>query len=129
MAEGRRTEARKLAQLVRGDLDWVVMKALEKDRTRRYATANELAQDIKRYLNEEPVEARPPSAAYRVRKRLAKWSRRNRPLVASSTAVAVVAIIAAGGSCLVPKSAATRNGAIGGRVPGSRTRLCSVERV
>ena len=54
--------------LVRGDLDWIVMKCLEKDRTRRYETANGLAADIQRHLDNEPVVARPPSAAYRFQK-------------------------------------------------------------
>ena len=58
----------RLSQLVRGDLDWIVMKALEKDRTRRYETANGLAADVQRYLADEPVEACPPSAVYRFRK-------------------------------------------------------------
>ena len=53
---------------MRGELDWIVMKALEKDRTRRYETANGLARDIQRYLADEPVEACPPSAGYRLRK-------------------------------------------------------------
>ncbi len=53
---------------MRGELDWIVMKCLEKDRTRRYETANGLARDIKRYLADEPVEACPPSAGYRLRK-------------------------------------------------------------
>lgn len=61
-------EPARLSKLVRGDLDWVVMKALEKDRTRRYETAIGLARDIERYLADEPVEACPPSAAYRLRK-------------------------------------------------------------
>ena len=60
----RSTEPKKLGQLLRGDLDWIVMKALEKDRTRRYETANGLAMDVLRYLNDEPVEASPPSAIY-----------------------------------------------------------------
>jgi serine/threonine protein kinase/Flp pilus assembly protein TadD/type II secretory pathway component PulJ len=64
----RQTEPRKLAKLVRGDLDWIVMKALEKDRGRRYETANGLARDLERYLADEPVEACPPSAVYRLRK-------------------------------------------------------------
>ena len=55
----------KLIHLLRGDLDWIVMKCLEKDRTRRYETANGLAMDIKRHLNNEPVVARPPSRLYR----------------------------------------------------------------
>jgi serine/threonine protein kinase len=64
----RRTEPRKLSALVKGDLDWIVMRALEKDRTRRYETANGLARDVQRYLADEPVEACPPSAGYKLRK-------------------------------------------------------------
>src|SRR5262245_54497845 len=67
-AQQRRTEAIKLVHLLRGDLDWVAMKCLDKDRTRRYATANDLAQDIQRYLNGELVSARPPSSVYRFQK-------------------------------------------------------------
>src|SRR4030095_5512804 len=58
----RRAEAIKLVHLLRGDLDWVAMKCLDKDRARRYATANDLVQDIQRYLNGELVSARPPSS-------------------------------------------------------------------
>jgi tetratricopeptide (TPR) repeat protein len=68
IAAARQTEPAKLARLVRGELDWIVMKALEKDRTRRYETANGLARDIQRYLADEPVEACPPSAGYRLKK-------------------------------------------------------------
>ena len=68
---------RKLSQLLRGDLDWIVMKALEKDRTRRYESASALAADVQRYLADEPVQARPPSLAHHA----AKWVRRHRPLV------------------------------------------------
>jgi len=57
-----------LTKLVRGDLDWIVMKALEKDRNRRYDTANGLALDLHRHLHDEPVLARPPSTSYRLRK-------------------------------------------------------------
>jgi serine/threonine protein kinase/WD40 repeat protein len=64
----RRSEPTKLPRLIAGDLDWVVMKCLEKDRARRYETANGLANDIGRYLRNEPVQARPPSAGYRLRK-------------------------------------------------------------
>ncbi len=70
----RHTEPAKLKKLVRGELDWIVMKALEKDRTRRYETANGLARDIQRYLDDEVVEARPPSAGYR----FGKFVRRHR---------------------------------------------------
>ena len=76
---------RKLSRLVRGELDWIVMKALEKDRTRRYETANGLARDLERYLDDEPVEACPPSATYRFR----KFARRNR---VAFTSVAFVAL-------------------------------------
>jgi tetratricopeptide (TPR) repeat protein len=69
----RKTEPAKLAKLVRGELDWIVMKALEKDRTRRYETANGLARDIERYLGGDPVEAGPPSAGYRLRKFARKY--------------------------------------------------------
>lgn len=68
LAALRQTEPKKLMALLRGELDWVVMKCLEKDRTRRYETANGLARDIQRYLADEVVEARPPSASYRLRK-------------------------------------------------------------
>jgi serine/threonine protein kinase/Flp pilus assembly protein TadD len=66
----RKTEPAKLTRLVRGELDWIVMKALEKDRARRYETANGFARDIERYLADEPVSACPPSAAYRLGKLL-----------------------------------------------------------
>ncbi len=68
LAASRHTEPRKLTALLRNDLDWIVMKALEKDRSRRYETANGFAMDIQRYLSDEPVMAGPPSAGYRLRK-------------------------------------------------------------
>src|SRR5262249_22453908 len=67
-AKRRSVEAPRLAKLLRGDLDWIAMKCLEKDRTRRYETANGLAADLKRYLNNEPVVARPPSKLYEFQK-------------------------------------------------------------
>ena len=67
-ANHRHTDAPKLVHLLRGDLDWIVMKCLEKDRARRYETANGLASDIQRHLGHEPVVARPPSGAYRFHK-------------------------------------------------------------
>lgn len=90
LAALRSTEPRKLCHLLQGDLDWIVMKALEKDRTRRYATAAGLAADIQRHLSDQPVEACPPSAAYRFR----KFARRNR--VALVTASVVLVALAAG---------------------------------
>src|SRR5216117_349012 len=85
VAKHRHTEAPRLIHLVRGDLDWIVMKCLEKDRMRRYETANGLASDIRRHLNNEPVVARPPSAAYRFQKLV----RRNKLAFAGASAVAV----------------------------------------
>ena len=68
IAANRDIEPAKLARSLRGELDWVVMKALEKDRSRRYDTANGLARDLQRYLADEVVEARPPSRGYRLKK-------------------------------------------------------------
>jgi serine/threonine protein kinase len=81
LAALRQTEPRKLMALLRGELDWVVMKCLEKQRDRRYETANALSRDVQRYLADEPVEARPPSAGYR----LGKFLRRHKgPVLAAS---------------------------------------------
>ena len=77
-----------LVEAVRGDLDWIVMKCLEKDRTRRYDTANDLALDIQRYLENEPVLARPPSNWYRLQKLL----RRHRRAFAAAAAIAAVLV-------------------------------------
>jgi eukaryotic-like serine/threonine-protein kinase len=88
-AKQRRTEPGKLVQLLRGDLDWVVMKCLEKDRTRRYASAHELASDVLRYLENEPVAARPPSAIYR----LQKMVRRNRGAVTAGLVITLILLL------------------------------------
>lgn len=82
----RHTETSKLQLLLKGDLDWIVMKALEKDRKRRYETANELGMDVCRFLGNEPVLARPPSRWYR----LQKLVRRNRAVF---SAIAIVTLI------------------------------------
>jgi eukaryotic-like serine/threonine-protein kinase len=88
MAALRQIEPRKLMALLRGELDWVVMKCLEKNRERRYETASGLARDLRRYLADEPVEARPPSAGYR----LGKFLRRNKgPVIAASLVVLALA--------------------------------------
>ncbi len=79
-----------LIPLLRGDLDWIVMKCLEKDRSRRYATANGLAMDVRRYLQHEPVNARPPTASYR----LQKLAQRNRLAFAVTLAVGTTLLIA-----------------------------------
>jgi WD40 repeat protein len=90
-AERRRIDAPKLIHLVRGDLDWIVMKCLEKDRTRRYETANGLARDIERHLGNEPVVARPPSSAYRFQ----KFVRRNKVTVIAVAMVAAALVLGA----------------------------------
>ena len=75
IAAQRKTEPSRLPRLVRGELDWIVMKALEKDRTRRYESASGFARDIQRYLDGDPVEACPPSASYRLKKFARKYAR------------------------------------------------------
>ncbi len=91
VSDNRQTDARKLDHSLRGELDWIVMKALEKDRRRRYETASGLACDVERYLAGDPVEAGPPSGWYRFR----KFARRHR--VALATAVVGALVLAAGG--------------------------------
>jgi serine/threonine protein kinase/tetratricopeptide (TPR) repeat protein len=90
IAERRGLEPKRLSGLVRGELDWIVMKCLEKDRTRRYETASGLAADVRRYLDDEPVAACPPSAWYR----FGKLARRHR--AALMTAALVLAALAVG---------------------------------
>lgn len=93
VAEARRDSPPRLIARLRSDLDWIVMKALEKDRARRYETANGLAMDLQRHLNHEPVVARPPSRLYR----LLKLVRRNRGVFAAGGAV-VLALVAGFGT-------------------------------
>lgn len=88
VARCRNSDPLRLAALYRGDLDWIVMKALEKDRRRRYETSNGLAVDIQRHLGNEPVMARPPSRVYRFQKLV----RRNRGVFAAVGAVAITLI-------------------------------------
>ncbi len=94
----RQTEPAKLTKLVRGELDWIVMKALEKDRNRRYETASAFAADVQRYLNDEPVLACPPSAMYRFR----KFARRNKAaLLTASVVVLAVSLTVAISTLLI----------------------------
>src|SRR5207248_1710762 len=93
LAANRNTDPAKLARLVRGELDWIVMKALEKDRNRRYETANGFAMDVQRYLADEPVQACPPSARYRFR----KFARRNKRILVT---VAVIALALFAGTAM-----------------------------
>jgi WD40 repeat protein len=91
IAAVRRSDPVQLARLVRGELDWIVMKALEKDRARRYETAAGLANDVERYLKDEPVEACPPGVGYRLR----KFCRRHRTALATAAGFAVLLIAGA----------------------------------
>ncbi|MGI9242560.1 MAG: protein kinase domain-containing protein [Verrucomicrobiales bacterium] len=88
LAKHRRAEPKKLRALVRGDLDWIVMKALDKDRRRRYEAATGLAQDIQRFLDDEPVLAAAPSLGYRVK----KFARRHRSTLGVATAFGLTLI-------------------------------------
>lgn len=92
IARSRRTDLFPLARSLRGDLDWIVLKCLEKDRARRYQTAGALADDVSRHLSDEPVSAGPPGAAYRMR----KFAKRHRA-AALAGAVSVVALLIATG--------------------------------
>ncbi|MBL9160932.1 MAG: serine/threonine protein kinase [Verrucomicrobiales bacterium] len=90
VAKARRIEPEKLSRLVEPDLDWIVMKAIDKDRTRRYETAGAFAQDIAHYLADEPVSATPPSAGYLFR----KFARRNKAALRVAATIALVLVVA-----------------------------------
>ena len=93
ISANRHTEPAKLAKQMRGELDWIVMKTLEKDRNRRYETANGFAMDVQRYLADEPVQACPPSALYRFR----KFVRRNKAALATTALLLLMLMAAVGG--------------------------------
>jgi serine/threonine protein kinase len=93
VSANRQSEPRQLSQLFRRELDWIVMKALEKDRNRRYETASSFAADVLRYLHDEPVHACPPSASYRVR----KFARRNKAALMTAAAIALAVLLAVAG--------------------------------
>jgi WD40 repeat protein len=88
----RQSDPQRLSQMFRGELDWIVMKCLEKDRNHRYQTANDLARDIERYLHDEPVQACPPSALYR----FGKFARRNKRALVSLSAFVLAGLVALG---------------------------------
>ncbi len=88
----RSSDPKRLGQLLRGELDWIVMKALEKDRNRRYESASAFAADVQRYLTDEPVLACPPSAAYRLR----KFIRRKKRALAATAVLGVAVLVALG---------------------------------
>jgi WD40 repeat protein/serine/threonine protein kinase len=89
LARRRRCDFRTLQRELRGDLDWIVLRAMEKDRIRRYETASALAEDVEKYLRDEPVSAGPPGSLYR----LSKFARRNRGLFVTGTIVGVALIL------------------------------------
>jgi serine/threonine protein kinase len=106
IARHRRLEVQALSRMLRGDLDWIAMRALEKDRSRRYATASELAEDVRRHLHNEPVQAGPPGAAYRVKKFLS----RNRAAVGWGMTLALLLVLVSSarrGACSRPRASAT----------------------
>jgi serine/threonine protein kinase len=92
LAANRGTEPARLTKMVRGELDWIVMKALEKERSRRYETANGFAMDVQRYLADERVQACPPSARYRFR----KFAQRNRGALLTVSAVSLALVLGTG---------------------------------
>jgi eukaryotic-like serine/threonine-protein kinase len=92
VSANRQSDPRRLSQLFRGELDWIVMKCLEKDRNRRYETTNGLTRDIQHYLHDEPVQACPPSAWYRFR----KFARRNKRALATSALLGLLLLAACG---------------------------------
>ena len=94
IGEQRRIAPSKLQQILRGELDWVAMKALEKDRTRRYETAKDFAEDIERYLEGEAVKARPPSLTYK----LGKFIQKNRGLATSLLTILFLLLTGIGGT-------------------------------
>src|SRR6202022_551068 len=89
MSANRPSGSRRLSQLFRGELDWIVMKALEKDRNRRYETASAFAADVQRHLDDKPVEARPPSSLYKFR----KFARRNKRGLAMGVVLGTVLLL------------------------------------
>jgi serine/threonine protein kinase/WD40 repeat protein len=96
IASNRQSEPKRLCTVVRGELDWIVMKALEKDRTRRYATANGLRADVERYLEGDPITAAPPGNLYR----LTKFVRRHRVVAATSFLIAASLLLAIVGTSI-----------------------------
>jgi WD40 repeat protein/serine/threonine protein kinase len=121
MAALRQTEPKKLTALLRGELDWVVMKCLEKQRDRRYETANGLAREIQRYLADEPVEARPPSAGYR----LAKFVKRHKGQVIAASLVLLALLAGIAGTTWGLIEAKQQEGRANERAEGER--LATIE--
>ncbi len=116
IAANRQMEPKKLSTLIRGDLDWIVMKAMEKDRTRRYETADAVAEDVRHYLADEPVHACSPPAGYRLR----KFARRNRVTLGMASVIVacvlLVVAIAAANIGWIARDRATRQSLVKERV-------------
>ena len=108
-ATNRHVEPKRLSSLVRGELDWIVMKALEKDRTRRYETATALGADIEHYLADEPVDACPPSSVYMI----GKFTRRNKGWLSTAAAVLLTVFIGLGASTYLIGARARRGRGVG----------------
>ena len=104
----RQTEPAKLTKLLKGDIDWIVMKALEKDRTRRYETANAFAEDLEHYLSGEPVKARPPSTSYRVR----KFVRRNQGWLFAAGVIGLACLLVVGSFGWILRDRESRRSAV-----------------
>jgi tetratricopeptide (TPR) repeat protein len=104
VSANRKSDARQLSQLFRGELDWIVLKALEKDRNRRYESASAFAADVQRFLNDEPVQACPPSLNYRLR----KLARRNRSALSFAGVLLLFLIVLASGAGWVVRDRAAR---------------------
>jgi WD40 repeat protein/tetratricopeptide (TPR) repeat protein len=125
IAACRQIEPRKLSGLLRGELDWIVMKALEKDRDRRYETANSLAADLRRYLDDEPVTACPPSARYR----FGKFARRNRGALGTAAVVGAALVAVAVISVMYAAEQARANREISGLAGRLQTSLADSNRL
>jgi serine/threonine protein kinase/tetratricopeptide (TPR) repeat protein len=120
----RQMEPAKLTKLVRGELDWIVMKALEKDRTRRYETATGMARDIERYLHDEPVEACPPSASYRFK----KFVRRNKAKLATASLIGLALLCVVGSLSWAARDRAVRQMMASRQVESILTNVDQLER-
>jgi serine/threonine-protein kinase len=109
ISASRRSDPERLGQLFRGELDWIVMKALEKDRNRRYDTVADLAADVRRHLRHEPVQACPPSALYRLR----TFARKNRTRLGIAGVLLLSLLVAGGGAAWAMRDRAARAAAVG----------------
>jgi WD40 repeat protein len=122
VAEARKTHAGLLPKRVRGDLDWIVMKSLDKERNRRYGTAGELAVDIGRHLRSEPVQAGPPTVSYKLR----KFIRRHRVgVLAASLVVAALVVGSIMATCGFLQARQERDRAVGAEAEAKRSLYCA----